>query len=62
MAVKNYRPTSAGRRFVKTPTFEEVTKTEPEKKLVGFKKEKCRKKFIWQNNSSSPWWRKPSKV
>ena len=28
MAVKNYRPTSAGRRFVKTPTFEEVTKTE----------------------------------
>lgn len=38
MAVKNYRPTSAGRRFVKTPTFEEVTKTEPEKSLLVSKK------------------------
>ena len=38
MAVRNYNPTSAGRRFVKSPTFEEITKTEPEKSLLVTKK------------------------
>src|SRR5204863_4226989 len=31
---KKFRPTSPGRRFMTTPTFEEITKTEPEKGLT----------------------------
>jgi large subunit ribosomal protein L2 len=34
MAIKKFKPTSPGRRFMTTSTFEEVTKTEPEKSLV----------------------------
>lgn len=34
MAVKTYKPTSPGRRFVTTSTFEEITKKEPEKSLI----------------------------
>lgn len=34
MAVKKYKPTSPGRRFVTVSTFEEITKTEPEKSLL----------------------------
>ena len=31
MALKKYKPTSPGRRFMSVSTFEEVTKTTPEK-------------------------------
>ena len=31
MALKKYKPTSPGRRFMSVSTFEEITKTEPEK-------------------------------
>src|ERR671915_1022883 len=34
MALKRYKPTSPGRRFRSVSTFEEVTRTEPEKSLV----------------------------
>ncbi|MDD4237541.1 MAG: 50S ribosomal protein L2 [Desulfotomaculaceae bacterium] len=34
MATKEFKPTSPGRRFVTVSTFEEITKTEPEKSLV----------------------------
>lgn len=34
MPVKTYNPTSAGRRFQTTSTFEEVTRSRPEKSLV----------------------------
>jgi large subunit ribosomal protein L2 len=34
MAVRKYKPTSAGRRFMSVSTFDEVTKTEPEKSLT----------------------------
>lgn len=34
MAIKAYKPTSPGRRGMTVSTFEEVTKTEPEKSLV----------------------------
>ena len=34
MALKKYKPTSAGRRFMTTSTFEEITKREPEKALT----------------------------
>lgn len=34
MAVKRVKPTSAGRRFQTYQTFEEITKTTPEKRLV----------------------------
>ncbi|MEW5761930.1 MAG: 50S ribosomal protein L2 [Bacillota bacterium] len=35
MAVKKYRPTSPGRRFVTVADFKELTATEPEKSLVA---------------------------
>jgi large subunit ribosomal protein L2 len=34
MALKKYKPTSPGRRFMSVSTFEEVTKTTPEKSLT----------------------------
>ncbi|TZE82723.1 50S ribosomal protein L2 [Calorimonas adulescens] len=34
MAIKKYKPTSPGRRFMSVNTFDEITKTEPEKSLV----------------------------
>jgi large subunit ribosomal protein L2 len=34
MPVKQYNPTSPGRRFMTTLTFEEITKTRPEKSLL----------------------------
>jgi len=34
MALKQYKPTSPGRRYFTAPTFEEVTKKEPEKSLT----------------------------
>ena len=34
MALKKFKPTSPGRRFMATSSFEEVTKTEPEKSLL----------------------------
>jgi large subunit ribosomal protein L2 len=34
MALKKYKPTSPGRRFMTVSTFEEVTKTTPEKSLT----------------------------
>ena len=34
MPLKKYKPTSPGRRFMTVSTFEEVTKTTPEKRLL----------------------------
>ena len=34
MPIRKYKPTSAGRRFMTVSTFEEITKSEPEKSLV----------------------------
>jgi large subunit ribosomal protein L2 len=34
MAIKSYKPTSPGRRFVTTSAFDEITKSEPEKSLL----------------------------
>ena len=41
MAVKKYNPTSPARRFMTVSTFEEITKTEPEKSLVEILKSKA---------------------
>jgi large subunit ribosomal protein L2 len=38
MALKVFRPTSPGRRSMSGYTFEEITKSEPEKSLVSFRK------------------------
>jgi large subunit ribosomal protein L2 len=35
MAIRQYKPTSAGRRFGSVSTFEEITKHEPEKSLTS---------------------------
>ncbi len=34
MAIKRYRPTSAGRRFMTVSAFDEITRSEPEKRLL----------------------------
>ncbi|GMA57044.1 hypothetical protein GCM10025858_15470 [Alicyclobacillus sacchari] len=34
MAIKKYRPTSPGRRFMSVSTFEEITTDKPEKSLL----------------------------
>ena len=34
MALKKYKPTSAGRRQMATSSFDDVTRSEPEKSLV----------------------------
>lgn len=41
MPVKNYKPTSPGRRGMSVSTFEEITRTSPEKGLLGSKKQKA---------------------
>jgi large subunit ribosomal protein L2 len=46
MAIRRYKPTSAGRRFMTVSSFDEVTKTEPEKSLT----EKLTKKGGRNNN------------
>ena len=38
MAVKNYKPTTPGRRNMSVPSFEEITKFTPEKSLLAVKK------------------------
>jgi large subunit ribosomal protein L2 len=35
MALKKYKPTSPGRRFMSVSSFEEITKTEPERSLTA---------------------------
>src|SRR5213595_3282314 len=35
MAIRRYKPTSPGRRFMSVSSFDEITKTEPEKSLTG---------------------------
>ncbi len=41
MAIKIHRPTSAGRRFYTTASYEEITKKEPEKSLLATKNSKA---------------------
>ena len=41
MAIKKYNPTSPARRNMTVSTFEEITKTEPEKSLVEILKNKA---------------------
>lgn len=38
MAIKKYKPTSPARRFMSVSTYEEITKTTPEKSLLAVKK------------------------
>ncbi len=45
MAIKLYRPTSPGRRGMSGYTFDEITKSKPEKSLVLPKKQKAGRNF-----------------
>ena len=45
MAIKSYRPTSPGRRGMSGYTFDEMTKSKPEKSLVLPKKQKAGRNF-----------------
>ena len=46
MAIKKFKPTSDGRRFMTISAFEEITKGKPEKKLV-----ESLKNFAGRNNT-----------
>jgi large subunit ribosomal protein L2 len=46
MAVKKYKPTSAGKRFMTTMDFSELTKVDPERSLI-----EVRKKHSGRNNN-----------
>ncbi len=46
MAVKKYRPTSPGRRFITTPDFSDLSKVAPERSLL-----EVRKKHSGRNNN-----------
>ncbi|MBV9717866.1 MAG: 50S ribosomal protein L2 [Candidatus Eremiobacteraeota bacterium] len=46
MAVKKYRPTSPGKRFITTPDFSELSKVAPERSLL-----EVRKKHAGRNNN-----------
>ncbi|MFN2581283.1 MAG: 50S ribosomal protein L2 [Candidatus Dormibacteria bacterium] len=48
MPVKKYKPTSPGRRFMSVASFDEVTRTDPERKLTQHLKKKS-----GRNNSGS---------
>jgi large subunit ribosomal protein L2 len=41
VAIKKFKPTTPGRRFMSVPSFEEVTKKEPERSLVEIIKNKA---------------------
>lgn len=41
MAIKKFKPTTPGRRFMSVPTFEEITKKKPERSLVEILKNKA---------------------
>ena len=41
MGIKQYKPTSAGRRFASVSDFAEVTRSEPEKSLLASKSQKA---------------------
>ncbi|HHV18263.1 MAG TPA: 50S ribosomal protein L2 [Thermoanaerobacterales bacterium] len=41
MAIKKFKPTTPGRRFMNVPSFEELTKKEPERSLVEIIKNKA---------------------
>ena len=45
MPIRSYKPTTPSMRYIKRSTFEEITKTKPEKGLV-----KIRKKTGGRNN------------
>ncbi|MBE3585273.1 50S ribosomal protein L2 [Desulfofundulus thermocisternus] len=45
MGIKKFKPTSPGRRFVTVSTFDEITKTEPEKSLLAPLKKKAGRNF-----------------
>jgi large subunit ribosomal protein L2 len=45
MAIKIYKPTSAGRRNMSGYTFDEITKSKPEKSLIVAKKSKAGRNF-----------------
>ncbi len=45
MAIKTYKPTSPGRRNMTTLTFDEITRTKPERSLVIPKKERAGRNF-----------------
>jgi ribosomal protein L2 len=49
MAIKKYKPTSAGRRHMTSADFEEVTAATPEKSLLAPSEKKLRPQQRWSH-------------
>ncbi len=66
MGVKKYKPTTPGQRGMTGYTFEEITKSTPERALISPLRKKRRAQPVWQDNCSpsgrwsspprSGWW------
>ena len=67
MAIKSFKPYSAGRRFMTVSTFDEITASKPEKSLLvkvtskGGRNNQGRMTVRHQGGGSSPrWWTQTS--
>jgi len=57
MAIKIYRPTSAGRRNMSAPAFTEITRSKPERSLLAPLRKKAGRNNSWPHDHASPgWW------
>ena len=60
MAIKKFKPTTPGRRYMTIPSFEEITKKEPERSLVKILKNK--RITTGQNNNKTSRWRHKANI
>lgn len=61
MAIKSFKPYSAGRRFMTVSAFDEITASKPEKSLLAKISQKV-VVTILVNDSSSPRWRSQTSI
>ena len=61
MAIKSFKPYSAGRRFMTVSAFDEITVSKPEKSLLAKISQKGGRNNTG-NDSSSPRWRSQTSI
>ena len=59
MAVKKYKPVTPGQRGMTGYTFEEITKSNPERSLIVIRREHAGRECPWSYHRPSSWWRQP---
>ena len=61
MSVKIYKPTTPGQRGMTGSSFEEITKTKPEKNPDDFKIKKVWAKYVWPDYCPTSRWRQQAR-